>query len=485
MSMPLLLVLVLAMPAAVCGHPRQLNESFREAQVNPSIVVIIIILTIIFFLSGCLHLLIRCLVMRHPRRDPSSIVTLTPIQGQLQQLFHLHDSGVEQAFIDTLPVFFYKSVTGLKEGADCAVCLCEFEGEDRLRLLPKCSHAFHMDCIDTWLLSHSNCPLCRRSLLPDHDLALNSASYQGYILESSRSSIDADAMQRVASDLGTDNLNSAEGLEMGVGAVAPEAGRKPCADVANMEGTAGSSVSFPEGHSQPQYAGKVFPVQLGRFRVVGGASQPDASSSITGSRRSYSVGSYEYVLDPCNLEVVIAPTPLHRRTGTPRRPTPGHRVTVSECADHVAPDALLTPFHEDMQTRPPAWTSVDINSPKQQHRSAIDSNQQDDGPRQTSRKAFSFRHPVNPESRKLKVSASRRSLSETEALGGEGSWSINSNASGTYVRDPSSFSGTHLVSESTELSYNLPSHGAPVFLRGAASAPYFFAKRTLNWLVGR
>ncbi|KAJ0892586.1 putative transcription factor C2H2 family [Helianthus annuus] len=76
---------------------------------------------------------------------------VTALQGQLQQLFHLHDSGVDQSFIDTLPVFSYKSITG----------------EDKLRLLPKCSHAFHMDCIDTWLLSHSTCPLCRGSLLSD------------------------------------------------------------------------------------------------------------------------------------------------------------------------------------------------------------------------------------------------------------------------------------------------------------------------------
>uniref|UniRef100_A0A803PE19 RING-type E3 ubiquitin transferase n=1 Tax=Cannabis sativa TaxID=3483 RepID=A0A803PE19_CANSA len=82
-------------------------------------------------------------------------------QRQLQQLFHLHDSGLDQAFIDALPVFLYKEIMGLKEPFDCAVCLCEFSEQDKLRLLPLCSHAFHIDCIDTWLLSNSTCPLCR------------------------------------------------------------------------------------------------------------------------------------------------------------------------------------------------------------------------------------------------------------------------------------------------------------------------------------
>ncbi|KAG7979556.1 hypothetical protein I3843_05G136300 [Carya illinoinensis] len=54
-------------------------------------------------------------------------------QRQLQQLFHLHDSGLDQAFIDALPVFLYKEIMGLKEPFDCAVCLCEFSEQDKLR----------------------------------------------------------------------------------------------------------------------------------------------------------------------------------------------------------------------------------------------------------------------------------------------------------------------------------------------------------------
>lgn len=51
------------------------------------------------------------------------------------------------------------------DGTDCSVCLGEFREEESLRLLPKCSHAFHVQCIDTWLRSHSNCPLCRANIV--------------------------------------------------------------------------------------------------------------------------------------------------------------------------------------------------------------------------------------------------------------------------------------------------------------------------------
>lgn len=46
----------------------------------------------------------------------------------------------------------------------CVVCLNKFQHHDMLRLLPKCNHAFHLDCIDVWLMTNSNCPLCRSAI---------------------------------------------------------------------------------------------------------------------------------------------------------------------------------------------------------------------------------------------------------------------------------------------------------------------------------
>lgn len=145
-------------------------SSSSGSRISPAVLFIIVILAVIFFISGLLHLLVRFLV-KH--RSSSSISQSNryqetssshAFQRQLQQLFHLHDSGLDQAFIDALPVFLYKDIVGLKEPFDCAVCLCEFSQEDKLRLLPMCSHAFHIECIDTWLLSNSTCPLCRGTL---------------------------------------------------------------------------------------------------------------------------------------------------------------------------------------------------------------------------------------------------------------------------------------------------------------------------------
>lgn len=49
-------------------------------------------------------------------------------------------------------------------GSECVVCLSELEESDEVIVLPQCGHYFHMECIDMWLRSHSNCPICRTTI---------------------------------------------------------------------------------------------------------------------------------------------------------------------------------------------------------------------------------------------------------------------------------------------------------------------------------
>ncbi|KAJ6357737.1 hypothetical protein OIU78_005559 [Salix suchowensis] len=48
----------------------------------------------------------------------------------------------------------------------CAICLSEFEEGEELRILPECLHSYHVECIDMWLHSHTNCPMCRTDATP-------------------------------------------------------------------------------------------------------------------------------------------------------------------------------------------------------------------------------------------------------------------------------------------------------------------------------
>ncbi|KAL2906752.1 RING-H2 finger protein ATL10 [Bienertia sinuspersici] len=74
--------------------------------------------------------------------------------------------GLNKRALKTFPVVKYSKdvkIQGLS--TDCVICLSEFKGGERIRILPKCTHGFHVKCIDKWLSSHSSCPTCRESMV--------------------------------------------------------------------------------------------------------------------------------------------------------------------------------------------------------------------------------------------------------------------------------------------------------------------------------
>ncbi|KAE8688616.1 23 kDa jasmonate-induced protein-like [Hibiscus syriacus] len=72
--------------------------------------------------------------------------------------------GLDPTILASLPVLIF-SQEEFKEGLECAVCLCEVVEGEKARLLPKCNHGFHVECIDMWFKSHSTCPLCMNSVV--------------------------------------------------------------------------------------------------------------------------------------------------------------------------------------------------------------------------------------------------------------------------------------------------------------------------------
>ncbi|CAM8979833.1 unnamed protein product [Rhodiola kirilowii] len=60
-----------------------------------------------------------------------------------------------------LPRFRFGEGSQLDSGSECVICLDKIRHGDLFRILPGCSHPFHLDCIDTWLVKASACPICR------------------------------------------------------------------------------------------------------------------------------------------------------------------------------------------------------------------------------------------------------------------------------------------------------------------------------------
>ncbi|GJU41226.1 RING-H2 finger protein ATL63-like protein [Tanacetum coccineum] len=74
--------------------------------------------------------------------------------------------GLPSSVISSLPLFIYKISPPFDSSCitECAICLSVFQEEEIGRKLPVCGHAFHVDCIDMWLHSHSTCPICRSTI---------------------------------------------------------------------------------------------------------------------------------------------------------------------------------------------------------------------------------------------------------------------------------------------------------------------------------
>ncbi|CAH9084644.1 unnamed protein product [Cuscuta epithymum] len=80
-------------------------------------------------------------------------------------IWHIRTVGLGQSMINRITVSRYNQRGEDGDCSNCCVCLSEFEEGERVRVLPKCNHAFHIHCIDTWLASHTNCPICRAPIL--------------------------------------------------------------------------------------------------------------------------------------------------------------------------------------------------------------------------------------------------------------------------------------------------------------------------------
>ncbi|OVA20278.1 zinc finger protein [Macleaya cordata] len=141
--------------------PDNIDISFR-----PSVAVVIGILAFMFALTFLLLVYAKfchIAVSSDPIRNGNNTDEHGHHQGPIPTR-STRFSGIDKTLIESLPFFKFSTLKGSKQGLECAVCLSKFEDTEVLRLLPKCKHAFHINCVDQWLESHSSCPLCRHKV---------------------------------------------------------------------------------------------------------------------------------------------------------------------------------------------------------------------------------------------------------------------------------------------------------------------------------
>ncbi len=73
-------------------------------------------------------------------------------------------NNTTNTIIRTLKVNRMKNVEKLSQDKkECIICLSEFKNGDKFICLP-CIHIFHAYCIQNWLKTQKNCPLCKYAI---------------------------------------------------------------------------------------------------------------------------------------------------------------------------------------------------------------------------------------------------------------------------------------------------------------------------------
>ncbi|OMO81965.1 Zinc finger, RING-type [Corchorus olitorius] len=129
-------------------------------------VVIFFALLVVLCFHNYARVIFRNRRRRYLRRRAQHLLSLSTAAAPTKTA----PKGLDPSIIKTIPTFVYSTKDSQNDrfsSLECAVCLSEFENEEMARVLPKCNHTFHVDCIDMWFHSHSNCPMCRAPVQAD------------------------------------------------------------------------------------------------------------------------------------------------------------------------------------------------------------------------------------------------------------------------------------------------------------------------------
>ncbi|XP_055832481.1 RING-H2 finger protein ATL78-like [Solanum dulcamara] len=144
----------------------------RVNTIDANVIMVLAVLVCALICSLVLNSIIKCafkcssLILA----DPSSNHTNNNNSSSIK----LANRGIKKKALKTFPVITY--TTELKHSgidSECVICLSEFGVGDKIKILPKCNHGFHVRCIDKWLNSHSSCPTCRHCLIETCEKIVN------------------------------------------------------------------------------------------------------------------------------------------------------------------------------------------------------------------------------------------------------------------------------------------------------------------------
>ncbi|CAI8619083.1 unnamed protein product [Vicia faba] len=143
----------------VDSHTRRL---LLQLPIDSNVGMILTVLLCTFICSLALISIVRC-ALRFSNAAINNGYASSSSSNSSPQLVN---KGIKKKALRTFPTASYSTELKLPGlDTECMICLSEFTKGEKVRILPKCNHGFHVGCIDEWLKEHSSCPKCRQCLL--------------------------------------------------------------------------------------------------------------------------------------------------------------------------------------------------------------------------------------------------------------------------------------------------------------------------------
>ncbi|KAK3011800.1 hypothetical protein RJ639_012501 [Escallonia herrerae] len=137
----------------------------RDFKANAALILIILFSALICALA--LNAAIRYLLRRRRRLTADDDRAQTA--GQVSVVVLEQSEQPKPALVSTAaqiagrpPTLVFSACPGTTL-TECTICLSEFVEGEGIRVLARCNHGFHVECIQEWLSLHSSCPTCRSS----------------------------------------------------------------------------------------------------------------------------------------------------------------------------------------------------------------------------------------------------------------------------------------------------------------------------------
>ncbi|KAK7301713.1 hypothetical protein RJT34_12585 [Clitoria ternatea] len=140
-------------------HFNELKDSSFHYSYNQGLFLLLWCVAILIFLPS----LFLCFHFCRRRFWSQQHITTTTTTTVISPLAEYQWDRIDFTNNSMMPSSTTKGL-GMAEKKECCICLSLFKDYEKLKVLTKCQHAYHSECLDMWLSAHPSCPLCRASV---------------------------------------------------------------------------------------------------------------------------------------------------------------------------------------------------------------------------------------------------------------------------------------------------------------------------------